>query len=116
MVTGSLLDQRLLDGDVDLAAARAISVLRLPSGGAFAELLFDLAISPDDRVPLLFVGDQQLISVFAAPRESFACSALISISSSLRNERSRILRIASACMSVRPNAVISRASARPRRG
>ena len=36
-----------------------------------------------------------------------SCSRLISISSSLRNERSRILRIASACTSVSLNAFIS---------
>ena len=65
-----------------------------------AERLAHLPDLVGDRLPLLVLGLEQRLDARSAPWSSSSCSLRISISSSLRRLRSRMLRIASACTSV----------------
>ena len=92
------LDQRLLD-------RRLVVRRRLGKAGAALaerrlrpEFLAHLADLAGDGLPLLLFGAQQASIDFFSAR-SFLSSSRISISSSLRKLRSRMLRMASACTS-----------------
>ena len=98
-----------LDGDVDRRRARRrSSVRRLPSG-VRAELLARLARAPPrSRSTAQLLAAEQRLQLLPLLASELLCSLRISISSSLRRLRRRMLRMASACISVSVNALDQR--------
>ena len=101
------LDEGLLDGGKimlgrigELRAALAERRLRPEDVADLSDLLADLG-------PLLGFRTEQALDALQFARGGSCSSVLISISSSLRKERRRMLRMASAWTSVSLNALIS---------